>query len=382
MRTLLFALFLFISSFLNASHIIGGVAQYEIIDASDVLSTKVRVTFTLYRDALSGGADFDSFADFGIYQKDDNGDYLLFNTQAVPPNEPTVFNSSSNFELESADYIYELDLDKGSDYIFAYQRCCRSELISNTQNDDTGFAIQLELFAAALEVVVNSPVVAGIPFYEAPLGENISYQLPIIQDTLTETATYFSSAFIAGGSFDAQGPNAGNVGCCDCVRPIPNDCTPPFQTISFLDSYSEEDPFGDENNIRLSSDGLISGILNLSSVYHYGIAIESRFDGQLLSRQLLDNTVRALFTSATEEVNSLSFELSPNPVTEILQVNITSNAHLILEIKDEIGQLVMSKALTKKITTLPVNHLGVGIYFATITNSKNNQRQTQKFIIK
>ena len=168
MRILLFVLFLFSSPFLEASHIVGGIAQYEIINASDSLSTSVRVTFTLYRDPLSSGADFDTFAEFGIYQKAANGDYIHIDTEIADP----------------------------------------------------------------------------------------------------------------------------------------------------------------------------------------------------------------------IEVNPLSFDLSPNPVTEVLQINVAPSAHLVLEITDALGHLIMSRPLTKEKTNLSVNHLGAGIYFATISNTVNSRQQTQKFIIK
>jgi len=157
MRLLLSILFLCCSFFLKGTHIIGGVAQYAVVDASDALSTSVRLTFTLYRDALSSGAGFDILTTFGIYQKDTNGDYIYIGEEQVNDHsDPSVFNFDANYVLQSADYTFEVNLDKGSDYIIAYQRCCRSILTTNIQNDETGFAIQLELFSEALEVEIRS----------------------------------------------------------------------------------------------------------------------------------------------------------------------------------------------------------------------------------
>lgn len=382
MKLLLISFFLTFHFLLSATHIVGGVAHYEIVNNTDSLTTEVEITFTLYRDALSGGADFDADAFFGAFISNQDGTTSFFDMQVANPSIVTDSIIGSQFRIQSAEYIVRFDFPKGSDYIISYQRCCRAENISNIDNPSAspiGMAIQLEIFAEALELDINSPSLSELPFAVAASGQPIEYQLPLESDTLTEVTTFFSSVFITGGFDDATGPQ---MGCCSCLRPDPMSCNPPYDGITYLSNFSGINPLGDQNDIVINTEGVISGIINISSIYQYGIVIENTLNGTLLSRQLLDNAVNTLVSTSTKEAGlSLDFEIFPNPVSDILNIAISNSQNLTLEITDTEGRSILKSELNQKNNIVRLDQLDTGIYFASLSDRKQSYLLTKKFVI-
>ena len=120
--------------------------------------------------------------------------------------------------LEQAEYILSVELERGFDYFFAYQRCCRSLLITNLSNSfENGFALTLEVNSKALEVDHDSPSLAGTPFSTAIVKEPISFQTPISIDDQMTYLTSHSAVFISGGTVDVN--NMAEPRCCECLMP-------------------------------------------------------------------------------------------------------------------------------------------------------------------
>ena len=156
--------------------------SYEIVEVQSGQTT-LQVKVTMYRDALSGGAQFDdaSTALFGVYRKNDQGGYDVESTIAGigPENFETFLNGP--LEIEKAEYNFLLVLDQGSDYFIVYQRCCRQPALSNIiRPADTGIAIVMSLTSEALVQCIGtgSPAIINPVFSFAEAGVPFSYDQP------------------------------------------------------------------------------------------------------------------------------------------------------------------------------------------------------------
>ena len=292
---------------LEASHVQGGYIYSEVLSVNTG-SSRVRFNVTLYRDRLSGGANFDMDPFFGVYAIDDNtGEYVITNqiVGVLGPIE-TVVNESGVI-LDSGTYQFSLDLDHGSDYLISYQRCCRSDLLTNVETD-IGIAIQVELMAEALLEVGASPILGSVPITVVNVGTSFQDALNFISNPLHEISVSFVAPLQSGGVGGSP------PGCCNCVQPFPAQCGPPYNQINFFGIASASNPFGADNNVILDTitRGL-SGRMQIIGLYQYGILITTEQNGILLSRQILDYGLYSVLSSSVDEANSELTTLYPNP---------------------------------------------------------------------
>ena len=81
---ILITLFCFIVTPVFTRHIVGGDIKYTCVSSnSDQQTTTFAVSFTMYRDVLGGGANYDLNAQFGIYRKSPGGSCLLYTSRCV-----------------------------------------------------------------------------------------------------------------------------------------------------------------------------------------------------------------------------------------------------------------------------------------------------------
>ncbi len=110
------------------------------------------------------------------------------------------------------------------------------------------------------------------------------------------------------------------------------------------------------------------------------------------SKSFIENDIAtAQFKSAStgldELDNTLSFELAPNPVTDVLNINISTELNgqnVLLELRNIEGKLVdvvyEGNATAEMQLQYPVNHLPKGLYLMQVTSDK--QLQTKRVLIK
>jgi len=140
--------FAIIFSFLaqgSSNHIIAGFSNYKHISESSY-----EVKFTLIRDQNSGGAELDNEIVVQIYTYDGLA-YLfegniLVERDAIYDFDHGELNSFANsvaIELEYGEFIMEYELtEPDKDYLFVFQRCCRSPLTTNISNsNDNGITL-------------------------------------------------------------------------------------------------------------------------------------------------------------------------------------------------------------------------------------------------
>ena len=160
---------------INSRHIIGGEVYYDClgIDSSGAVpEATYRITFNMYRDCYSDGANFDSPATFGIYRgSGSNWTFVQNESQPVQQiinleiNDDPCVEEPEEVCVEKGTYIFEVTLDIISDsYLISYQRCCRNNTIVNIlEPGETGAAFQLEISPLAQQICNDSPTFNNFP---------------------------------------------------------------------------------------------------------------------------------------------------------------------------------------------------------------------------
>jgi len=283
---------------LSAAHIVGGDVTYKFLRFNnDSTEVTFEIDFTLYRDKLGGGAGFDDASQtaFGVFRKNAAGDWNLYEeirgmgpgavTQVEIVDEPCVEEPVGQVAVEEASYIFPVTLEVGdTDYMIAYQRCCRNETIINIFNPgDAGAAFDVIITPEAQSSGNNSPVFDEFPPIFICAGYPISVDQSATDREGDDLRYTFCAPFTAGGTFDAQGPNAGNVGCCDCVRPRPANCGPDFANVQFRPPYSPTTPLDGDPIVRIDElTGIITGTPENTGQFVVGVCVEEFRNGMSL----------------------------------------------------------------------------------------------------
>jgi len=389
---LTFSIVAFISSNLMSAHIIGGQMSYGLISYnSDSTEASYRIEFTLYRDAIGGGANFDpaDLAFFGIYEEIAHENWVLvteFNGIAPTPvitldtGADDCASALAGVAIEKASYIFEITLPiSDNTYMVAYQRCCRSESVINLLNPgETGAAYIVTISPSAQRLGNSSPMTIQDPIFFACANEPFTAPNSTIDAEGDSLVFNFCTPLSSGGLTDANIPT-GNFGCCDCVRPQPSECGPPFDEVVFADTYSVTTPFGEGSDVKLDSiTGIISGVANISGIYSYTICVEEYRDGVILSKSNREVSSMSLIqTTSTQNIEDAPISIFPNPVYDELYINIESD-YSSLELLSMSGE-VLDKYVLLDGNKLIVSNLSDGIYFVRMQDL-NGQYFTHKFV--
>jgi Secretion system C-terminal sorting domain len=286
-KTVILAFLLFFVSLTQiiAKHIIGGTISYKMVQKGTT-SNRFAFTMYIYRDCsptVSGSAPFDEIASIGIY----DANKRLINRASAPLSTISVkqigqCRNSSCVEVGTYQWFSDFPILTTS-YTILYQRCCRSETISNiVRPGSNGISVALELSPAAQNVVNNSP----IPNENLPLNlcvnqaSNLDFSSTDLEND--ELKYSFYNLFSGGGT-------SGGVGC-DMTSPSP-PCISGMLPITYQNA-SFDKPLGENMKINEKT-GKISGILEIQGTYALGIKTAEYRNDVLLSQSYLDYTVYA-----------------------------------------------------------------------------------------
>lgn len=333
---------------LNAAHIVGGLMSYECMGVDTIQQTsRIMITASLFRDNQFGGAGFDQPAAFGVYRTMSFSDYEfveLYEIRYDPDLEVFKFQHpfipSVTIEGQKADYkqILELPLN-GYHYQIVYQRCCRQQDLSNIlEPGETGFALQMMISYSGLMSCGQSPIQTDIPnlFY----NQNYSpHELHFHYEGDKDISFELKSPLQSGGTFDAS--MGGTQNCCECVRPEPSICPPPYNDIIFTPPYSPNKPFGEGDYYLDETSGNIFGDILEVGKYSFAIEIIQQEGSEIHSRQLFDYVLYV--TSQTSSIRNnylnLSISLYPNPVQDVIYLK-SENQIENIQIIDTQGKIV------------------------------------------
>lgn len=284
---ILITLFCFIVTPVFTRHIVGGDIKYTCVSSnSDQQTTTFAVSFTMYRDVLGGGANYDLNAQFGIYRKSPGGSDWTFvqavvanptNIANIPLNDPCV-TVPPNIRTERGSYNFNVTLPWGENiYQIAYQRCCRNNTINNIFNPGTtGAVFSVEITQEAIRNCNNSPVFKKLP----PII--LCNNRPIMFDHGTtdmegDSVVYeFCNPLSSGGNMPGDD--------CFSIVPAPFKCLPPYPEVSFVPPYTSFEPMGGNPIVNINaSTGMITGTPNVQGQYVVGICIREYRNGKLLT---------------------------------------------------------------------------------------------------
>jgi len=87
----------------------------------------------------------------------------------------------------------------------------------------------------------------------------------------------------------------------------------------------------------------------------------------------------------SEYANSNGWSIGPNPASdqitiEILDPLILNRSGLVVEVMDITGRLVMTMAINENKTTMHIDGLNKGVYFARIADNQNGTYNTIRFV--
>lgn len=283
---------IFISSDLQAKHIVGGDVTYR---CKGIVGNSVtfEITFTMYRDSKGGGANFDNGAGFGIFKG--NGENWVF--QRVIPRNPSNVGAINidtgnpclevppGIGVEKGVYQFDvvLDISETESYMIAYQRCCRNNTIFNILDPDvTGAVYSVTISPRAQMTCDNSPTFDEFPPVVICANSLLTFDHSATDIDGDQIEYSFCAPIAAGG---IAGVNFGEPTACDGITPNPENCGPPFDEVNFrLPDYRFDRPLGGNPVVGLNPfTGLISGVPNVNGQFVVGIcATTYNQDGEII----------------------------------------------------------------------------------------------------
>ena len=269
---LITASFFLLNQQTQATHIVGGVVNYEYIG-----NDRYEITLRVFRDCFFGQAPFDDPAALGIY--DDNGFFVdnisMFSpviTQVNPPITNPCLQIPPNICVEEGLYTTVFTAPSPvTGYHLVYQRCCRNNTINNVElpsgstytafipptNPNNNSNPEFNLFPP-LFICVNSPLVFNHSAADQD-GDSLVYRI----------CTPIDGA--------------------DTINPAPNPpLGPPFDEVVFIPPFNATNPLG---GVALSIDpnsGVLTGTPNSTGQYVVGVCVDEFRNGVLLSTTLRD----------------------------------------------------------------------------------------------
>ncbi len=304
---IILSVFVSIANVLDAKHIIGGDVFYECREL-DTINQKVQLhfEFQMYRDnrCVSRGescAYFDGDprdpnnsrgAQFAVYELIGRSWRFVQSTtfirpesiEPVPPNEPPCLIAPPAIEVERGVYLFDFELDiTENNYMIAYQRCCRSESISNLVNPGSfGAVFSVEITPEALKTCNNSPVFNEFPPLVVCAGFELEYDNSASDKEGDEVIYEFCTPLSSGG----EDGMAERTECNSTPVPEPSECTPNgFRRVSFLaPSFISTAPMGGNPVVAIDGNtGLIAGVPEIVGEHVMAICASEYRDGVLLS---------------------------------------------------------------------------------------------------
>ncbi len=292
---------------LNAKHIIGGDVFYECLEI-DTIDNQVQLhfEFQMYRDnrCITRGEECAFFdgdprdpnmtrgAQFGVYRFDGlnwrfvqvTGFVTPISIEKVPPNEPPCLIAPPAADVERGVYEFDLTLDIiDKNYMIAYQRCCRSESITNLVNPGSfGAVFSVEITPEAIKTCNNSPVFNEFPPLVVCAGFELEYDHGASDVEGDQVVYEFCTPLSSGGT----NGRAERSSCNETPVPEPSACTPDgFRFVRFLSpTFISTAPMGGNPVVSIdANNGMLAGVPEIVGEHVLAVCANEYRDGVLLS---------------------------------------------------------------------------------------------------
>ncbi len=291
---LILGLFMFMTTKSYALHIIGGDVIYECVKFDSIRKeVTFQITFTMYRDSRSMGANFDPQANFGVYRGNNSSWSHVGTINGIVVEDIKDIDISTNnpcilvpvdVGVQRGTYRFRVVLPVINDnYMIAYQRCCRNNTILNLSNPGgTGAAFTTTITPEAQSTCNNSPKFKNFPPVVICVNRPIDFNHSAIDIDGDSLVYEFCAPLTAGGTDGATTP--GNAESCTGVTPNAQNCPPPFSEVTFrLPSFSFDKPMGGNPVVNIDPvTGIIGGSPNLLGQYVVGVCVKEYRNGKLI----------------------------------------------------------------------------------------------------
>lgn len=377
-------LFCSVCSFLQARHLLGGYMSYECLGGGDY-----KIRMKLYRDCnCTNCAVFDFSAFFAIYNcewescpnLDVEEPFASFQaglTTVRPVELPAaICQDISNNKMCIEEGLYEFKLsDLGinlpsseQDYYIVYQRCCRSETVTDiVAPDKTGMTLFVKISPAAYASCNNSISLDVPPMFASCVQKAIRFPLSINNEDGDSLAVSFCAPYAGGGPLlDPQ-----TFRSCEGAQPEP-PCPPPYNEVL----YRLPKPAGNfmefDLDLKLDSSVIeISGLPEMLGQYTIGLCIQEFKDEELVAETSIQYETLIL-TAETTSHEELSFandlRLYPNPNSsgelwlELPKLEETA----LFQLYTIDGKLVLEKTIQNMREKVNIQALSNGAYYCKI----------------
>ena len=278
----------------SALHIIGGDVVYKCI-AIDTVAKQVtyEITFTMYRDSKSNGAQFDDPANFGVYRGSGSNWSWVSTISGVRvrdireidivTNNPCIL-VPVNVGVQSGKYVFNVTLSIiQQSYLISFQRCCRNTTILNLVGPgDTGAAFTTEITPDAQKSCNNSPVFKDFPPVVICVNRPINFDHSAIDMDGDSLVYEFCAPLTAGGTDGATTP--GSPTSCTGVTPDSRNCPPPFDEVTFRSpTYTFDKPMGGNPLVTINRvTGVIEGSPSTLGQFVVGVCVKEYRNGKLI----------------------------------------------------------------------------------------------------
>lgn len=279
-----------------SKHIVGGEAVYKVISSDGFIGGEAtyEFKFTIYRDAISGGADFDKPGYFGFYRKESSGWVFIHRETKYIVNVENIQNvddpcivSPPEIQYQKGDYVFRVTLPIiDSAYQITYQRCCRTNFIVNIESPEaTGATYFVEISPEAQLLKNNSPVFRYFP--PTVLCANSVFNFDnSASDVDGDSLVYeYFNPLSGGGLAGSDAGTGGKASDCNGVQPLPDNCPPPFPEVVFSFPYSYNDPILGSPSVQINRfTGNISGKPLDLGQFVVGVRVLEYRDGILIGK--------------------------------------------------------------------------------------------------
>ena len=292
-----------LNSIIEGKHIIGGDVFFDCLSI-DTINNRVimHFEFQMYRDGRDDeGADYDGGpssqnqgAEFGLFRRNSGSNSWTYIThtpptvynlrERVPANTQPCLIAPPAIFVERAVYEFDMEIDivPGAEYMVAYQRCCRSESISNLITPGQfGAAFAIEFTAESLALCNDSPIYNEFPPLIVCAGFPLEYDHSA-RDAEGDQVIYEFCVPLSAGGNDSDLPRSN----CGAVIPAPQFCGPDaFREVRFRSpQFTIEAPMGGRPLVGINANtGLISGTPIIIGEHVMAVCASEYRDGVLLS---------------------------------------------------------------------------------------------------
>ncbi len=252
-------------------HIVGGEASYKLISSDKKIggNATYQIRFIIYRDAKSGGGNFDNPAFFGVFKKVDD-DWIFYNRQDITiKNRANIRNVTNpclvapkEIQYEKGEYVFNITLPIiKTSYRITYQRCCRTNFIVNIYApESTGATYSVDITPEAQLLGNSSPQLTEFP--PTVLCADTYFKFDhSAKDPDGDSLVYeFFNPLNGGGLAGSTPGTQSQRNNCNGIIPLPDNCPPPYPTVNFKPPYSFNEPIKGNPAIKLDRyTGFLSG---------------------------------------------------------------------------------------------------------------------------